>query len=81
MKYLYSFILILLINCSADRPYYKNNRSPINPLQNVQSTDEIFKNNNKEVPIYTYSDENSPQKFNELWDFSSKYPSSKLKSK
>jgi hypothetical protein len=81
MRYIVFYILFLLINCSADRPYYKNSRNPINPIQSAESTDEIFKKNNKDLPFYVYSEESSPQKINELWNFSSKYPSTKLKSK
>ena len=81
MKFLIFYIYLLIINCSADRPYYKNSRSPIHPIQSVESTDDLFKKNSKEVPFYTYSEDNSPQKINELWNFSSKYPSAKLKSK
>ena len=69
------------MNCNADRPYYKNSKSPIHPLQSVESIDEIFKKNNKDLPFYSFSEENSPQNINELWNFSSKYPSAKLKSK
>ncbi len=81
MKLIFIYVLLILLNCTADRPNYKNNRNPIHNLQNIQSTDDLFKKKEKEIPIYRNTEEKSIESMNDLWDFSLKFPSTKIKAK